>query len=343
MSESNFAITRLNNNNIQDDLTGQGFPFLKIYGVNSSQSSTFAQQNAANGIYQALMASPCDLAFMESGSLMSLEHSTPNNPSYFYASPFALVQVEIPTAQNVIGNNPATYSTIIGNSASPTTSGVGLQGTLYVSPLQGKYILQDLSDSSTNYYAYNVFYNPMNRSNLQDTTISDNLQQYCSIIGNVDPLCYCQNGTSQCAAQFLGTTVQSLQNKAPDAYTAAENNCAYFSPMCNAWATNGNTYVKNEILSSLQANRNGVTMCGTQFSYGKYGMSSSSGKTMTEACGIPGSLPTPGFPTPTPTPTPTTSKPVTAAADKAANSKKTMIIIVSILLFIGIVTIGIIL
>ena len=165
-SSSNFAINRLNNPNITDTgIQNQSQPLLRIVSINSTSPGIIA------GITDALTNN--DLAFMESGSLFSYKNGTA-----FYYSPFYLgTAPETPGKVNIIGSNTL---------FSPTNRGVstiaqGLQGTIYVSPYQGKYILQSTTDDNQN-QVYNIYYNPINRSNVDATTINQNLSDYCKLV-----------------------------------------------------------------------------------------------------------------------------------------------------------------
>ena len=336
MATSNFLISRLNNTNFTDQNVGQGFPFLKIVTINSD-SPNFQIKQMANGISTSLSGN--DLAFMDSGSLMSLQNKT-----YYYQSPFA-TNTEIPTAQNVIGNNPATFAAIIANSTYPVISGNGLQGVLYVSPFQGKFILQNITNSSTGSFSFNVFYNPMNRSNLSDDTIKKNIANYCGIVGNVDPLCYCVNGSQQCANQILAGSGAMLKSKSESDYNTIANNCAYLSPMCNAWGSSGNAFVEQEISASKSLN--GVSACGNNFMYSSNsGVVSSNGVGILDQCGLTTSTtsaptgPSGGYVPVSTSPQPSGSSPQPSGSSPA-QSHMLMIIGISVVIFILIVVIGI--
>ena len=340
MATSNFLISRLNNTNFTDQNVGQGFPFLKIVTINSDNQN-FQIQQMAHGISSSLSSN--DLAFMDSGSLMSLQNKT-----YYYQSPFATTVPEIPTAQNVLGNNPTAFAAIIANSTYPVISGNGLQGILYVSPFQGKFILQNITNSSTGSFSFNVFYNPMNRSNLSDDTIKKNILNYCGMVGNVDPLCYCVNGSQQCANQILAGSGATLKSKSESDYNAIANNCAYLSPMCNAWGSNGNAFVEQEINASKSLD--GVSACGTSFTFSSNsGLISTNpnGSGILDQCGLTTSTTSPPtgpssggyFPVST-SPQPSGSSPQPSGSSPA-QSHMLMVIGISVVIFILIVVLGI--
>jgi hypothetical protein len=324
---SNFAINRLNNQNITDTgIQNQGQQLLRIVSINSS-----SPQQTIAGITDTLKNN--DLAFMESGSLFSYKNGTA-----FYYSPFYLgTAPEKPGKVNIIGSNTL---------FSPTNRGVstiaqGLQGTIYVSPYQGKYILQSTTDDNQN-QVYNIYYNPINRSNVDATTINQNLSDYCKLVNFADPTCFCQNGSTICGNLITGGNYASLS--AADQKSLG-GNCAMLSPMCQKWAQYGNKFTTDEISISRKANPEGVPICGNKFSYADDSITSANGTGLLQSCGFqdkptqpPGGssfAPVPTDPNGSPAITPATT--TTSPPDK---KKMSMGVIIAIAIVIMIIVIA---
>jgi len=323
---SNFAINRLNNQNITDTgIQNQGQQLLRIVSINSS----FPQSTIA-GITDALKSN--DLAFMESGSLFRYT----GGKAYYYSPFYSGTAPETPGKVNVIGGNDLFSPTKRGVSTNPQ----GLPGTIYVSPYQGKYILQSTKDDNKN-QVYNIYYNPINRSNVDATTIDQNLSDYCKLVNFADPTCFCQNGSTICGNLITGGNYASLS--AADKKSLGDN-CAMLSPMCQKWGQYGNEFTAKEILISRKANPEGVPICGNKFSYADGSITSANnGSGLLESCGFqakptqpPGGssfAPVPTEPSPATTPATTTTSP----PDK---KKMSMGVIIAIAIVIMIIVIA---
>ena len=327
-SSSNFAISRFNNPNITDvGIRNQGQPLLRIVTIDST-----SPQWILAGIGQALENN--DLAFMESGSLFSLKSGKPFYPSPFYAG----TTPEKPSNVNVINNNPL-FSPI---NRGVNTNPLGLQGKIYVSPHQGKFILQSTADDN-NIGVYNVYYNPINRSDISDDTILQTLTSYCDMVNFSDPTCFCQNGTEACGNYVTGGNYDSLSGE--DKANLA-NNCAVLSPMCQKWAQYGNKFTEDEIKASLKANPQGVPICGNNFTYSQGNVISTNGSSILQSCGLQpkptpppnGNPSTPITPVPSnPSKTPTPSK--TPETDPKKMSTGVMVLI-AIIVMVLIIAVG---
>ena len=251
---SSFLISRMNNQKIKDSLPSQGMRFLKL--------GTIIDLPTLQAVNTALTNN--DLGFMETGSLYSV-----SKQNAFWQSPLALSS-ETPSKSNIIVveanvTNP-NYLAFSNMSAKPITASQfadvlsPLPGTLYVSPFSAHCILQMLSDDTGNLSTINIYYNPLYGIKDNDT-IETNLSTYCTLVGNQDPLCFCQNDTDICADGAIGNYLLANSMDRSD-YDTLKKNCAYLSPVCNIWASNGNAYAKSQInLGSA------TTLCNTKFDY----------------------------------------------------------------------------
>jgi len=317
-SSFNFAIDRLNNTNITDNgIQNQGQPLLRIVSINSTSPGIIA------GITAALTNN--DLAFTESGSLFRF-----STGAVFYPSPFYLgTTPEIPMKVNVIN------VTDVNNLFSPTNRGVstiaeGLQGIIYVSPHKGKYILQATMDFNKS-QVYNIYYNPINRSNVDDTTIDENLSTYCQLVNFADPTCFCQNGSKICGNLISGGNYDSLS--AQDRKSLG-GNCAMLSPMCQKWAQYGNEFTAKQISESRSLNPGGVPICGNKFSYANGSVTSANGSGILQSCGLQ-ARPTPPLGASSFAPGPTEPN-----GSPATNKKIGVIIAISIIIMIIVIAVG---
>lgn len=304
-SNSNFAIARLNNQNITDvGIKNQGQQLLKIVSIDS----TWPQWVPA-GITSALANS--DLAFTESGSLFALKKKTA-----FYNSPFYMgTTPETPGNVNLIGGNTL-FSPI---KRGVSTNAQGLLGTIYVSPYQGKFILQSTKDDNGG-QVYNVYYNPINRSDVDDATIDQNLFEYCKMVNFADPTCFCQNNSEACGNMVSAGNYKSLS---ADDRKSLGDNCALLSPMCQKWAQYGNKFTTDEIKASNKANPDGVPICGNKFTYADGGLTSSNGDGLLQSCKLQAKPTTP--PSVVPVSTQPDGQPVTTQPPpKPADDKKKM-------------------
>lgn len=322
-SSSNFAINRLNNPNITDTgINNQGQPLLRIVSINST-----SPQQIIAGITDALTNN--DLAFMESGSLFAYTKGTA-----FYYSPFySGTTPETPGKVNVIGSNSLFSPTNTGVS----TNSQSLPGTIYASPYQGKYILQSTTDDNQN-QVYNIYYNPINRSNVDATTINQNLSAYCQLVNFSDPTCFCQNDSKICGNLITGGNYDSLS--AADKKSLG-GNCAMLSPLCQKWAQYGNKFTADEISISRKAYPEGVPICGNKFSYADGSVTSASGGGILQSCGFQ-AKPTqpPGGGSFVPVPTEPNGSPATTTTSPPEKKKMSMGVIVAIAIIIMIIVIA---
>lgn len=322
-SSFNFAINRLNNPNITDTgINNQGQPLLRIVSINST-----SPQGVIQGITAALANN--DLAFTEFGSLFRFSMG-----EAFYQSPFYLgTTPETPGKVNVIGGNTLFSPTNNGVSTNPQ----GLPGTIYVSPYQGKYILQSTTDDNQN-QVYNIYYNPINRSNVDDTTIGQNLSDYCQLVNFADPTCFCQKDSKICGNLISGGNYDSLS--AADKKSLGEN-CAMLSPMCQKWAQYGNKFTADEISISRKANPQGVPICGNKFSYADGSVTSTSGSGILQSCGFQ-AKPTrpPGGSSFDPVPTEPNGSPATTTTSPPDKKKMSIGVIIAISIVIMIIVIA---
>lgn len=250
------------------------------------------------------------LLFLEDGSLF--DSSNPDNP--LFLSPLYKSNT-VPNDTNLVTLNDA--NSIYVNSIEDINN-----NTYYLSPVSGKAILKSTNSNityqgqQTSNGQYEIFYNPVNRTDPSNLT-ANVLSEYCQLVNNADPICYCQSGTSPCGNSVVN---QQLSKLSTDDATAVSNNCVYLNPMCQSWATN-NKYVQNE-LNTIEKSiplRGGVKICGNEFknSGGIITNLTNPTKDILTACNL-SSIPqkpiiTSPTPTnvPTPTPTPTASKTMT--------------------------------
>ena len=126
-------------------------------------------------------------------------------------------------------------------------------------------------------------FNPMNHASTSQEYITQNMSNYCSLIGNADPQCFCGNNIDTCMQMTLGPNYENLKSTSPVDYENIKANCGCFNNQCNFWASNGNTYAKSVIKG---CNNSNMKACGSTFSPSyQYGVTAQN-KTLQTVCGI---------------------------------------------------------
>jgi len=284
---NNPILARLTNPNVSDNLPSsftnvQGKHLISLAVINSGSLSA-AQFGNLSGSY-----ANNQLAFTEWGSLV--DSSDPTDPSLqYFISPFDPAYAQgTPTPPNpgdvINGSNSARIFGNIG--AFPSDNPMFSSGQAFVSPKNAKWILSINQDSSNN-NVYTIYFNPLNNSTLTAAEIESNIANYCDIVNNIDPMCFCQASAEICTqAAFpnIGSATD-LKNKSPSDYAAIKTNCNCLNAQCQFAATN-----EKNAYAAGKGCTNGAAACGTSFTYSlANGISNSDNKTVQAQCGGGGS------------------------------------------------------
>lgn len=307
-SAVNPILARLNNSDIADTLPStfkntQGMGLICLVVINSSSLSSTKYQNL-NGSFTG-----GNLAFTQYGSLVDITDPSSLGFQYF-SSPFDPAnqygQITTPTADDVL--NGPNGSKIFGNIGGfPSQNALFKSGQAFVSPKNAKWILNISIDSASN-NVYTIYFNPLNNSDLSLDAIESNIGQYCDLVNNIDPMCFCQESQEICTQAVFPTIAgaDALKTKSLSEYNAIKEKCKCLNAQCQFAAnTEKNKYAQKQKCD------NGASACGASFNYSSAnGISGADNQTVQSQCGAGG---------PTAYSSPSGSAPV--AAQSAASTK----------------------
>ena len=310
----NVLLARFNNNEIQDTkIPNQNQRLICLHNFNLFRDGTTLPEFFS--IFKDELGKN-SLAFTENGSLYSYTSKKP-----LWISPLAPPN-EVYSEMNLIGEPSSVFTSIFKNINNP---GIKNAGIVYISPKNGRFILtyndHIIVDKMQRNTIIMIFFNPFySKGNKID--VSKNLSDYCSLISNADPQCYCGN-TELC--------VNAAMNGLADQLSASDrekikNNCACFSSQCNYSKSIGNDFAKNQTNTCKD-----VSVCGGNFMYDLTNnvIQTSQNKTLKQQCNLIGPQPT-NNPDSDPTNSPKSdSDPMKKIATTIA-----IIIIISIVLFL---------
>ena len=266
----NPVLARLNSTNIINNLPTtftniQNNPLIKLATLTSSSLGT-TLFNQLNGSYLN-----GNLALNQYGSLLD-----PKLSATYFTSPFEPTSIPSSTSADIIsgGSNPYVYGNI-GNF--PSSGSIFSSGTVFVSPVNAKWILHMGQKSVT------IFFNTLNNKNLSLNEISANINKFCSIINNADPMCFCNTSNQICTDAAIGSSANSalLSSNSPSDYANIKKNCACLNAQCQFASS-----AENNLYSKSMGCSQGATACGANFIYGENGVISQNNKNISQQCGL---------------------------------------------------------
>ena len=342
-------LKRLNSTDIVDKLptsfNAQGEPLIRLMRIdlNYNYQSPYGSPVQYQDIVSAYQASPTDLAFNQYGSLISF-----SNPQFiFYTSPYEPDPSQIELSSKDIINGTSTAFVYGQISNYPTQNAMAPNSITFVSPQNAQWILNVKPDTSNaGYSIFSIYFHPLQNPSLSENDISSNISQFCNLISNADPMCFCQKGTT-CTNSAIGGSANAsqLQSSNSDYYNQINSNCACLSNQCQYAAKNeSNQYAKSFVCD------NAPSACGSTFSYSRtYGLLSGNSQTLVDACNLnpiqsnipaipiipaPNTNTTPITPTTTTTPPPPPANQPPSSRDSNTGLKIGISIVIVLIIFL---------
>ena len=271
--EDQILFNRLNSTSIIDTVpptfkNKQGKPLISLVLLNRATLNNNTIYNNLNITFQKSR-----LVFTEYGSLYDIEY--PDNRQYHYfSSPFDPKHPEITILRageesviNIENKKDIIFRDIkdFPSSAKESMS-IFEPANTFISRQNGKWMLNvvQLGDKSkdieSNTYEFKIYFNPINNQSISALEIGKNMNRYCNLINNLDPMCFCRSDDICTNSVFIdslayvkGKRDQKAVNKAnkvkqtrPTDYGHIKNSCKCLNNKCR-WAmlNEDNAYVKD--------------------------------------------------------------------------------------------------